>query len=704
MQLLETWRQTGVFDGGPLDGQEVTSVIYTNDLELIVNNGITDVEGIKEVLASEAAPYAQRIADVVQAYRAHAAGGRDDEASEPTRLENQPAAESRGIQHDDAPAPSTAAGGPTPSVIDGLKFTGPPRINHARADGTLEATRADWDRPVVLTWPEPAAAVKVIRVIAHDDYPPTSHQADRLAPGAEPPRGYAFEVGRLLPPTTWLEDAHPYPTIRRHYVVVGYEGETLAEAAGAVPHVLAYGYAPGVLRNPIIRVDDEGRVVGSWGAPEGVTSVLVHRARVVERDRIATEEFRLPLAPSHEGYAPGDCVIDDIGFLDDSLVAATQYVYLIRAQTDADELPEWECPEPFERAPRLDPVTDLHRVQVEGEDDQATCLVQWTNPVDPEHEVWICRTTDKPTGQTRIGKTVRLGDLEQFGLRRDQKERGGDTKTVPSGDGGPGQTQATIKWSQSTFGTGPTAPSSLYLTPVVVSKGYICVGRTLQLHHVPTPREVRLVERVTRQFVTFAWPGGASHVRLGVVQLDVPRAHIEESSVQWTNKEIDRKNYDDGGSLDATGSVRRGQAVTVQGFIIADRAQVYGRMSPAVRYDGLDQVSYTVGVSGESLVVRITPKEPIYGRVLAFALVGSPSLLPLAYQDSDDQKHARGTTREDSNLRTRLTFNGLTGFVDCWFQKADLAGSRYIRLVLTDVTVAATVAVLDPPVDQLFLS
>jgi hypothetical protein len=228
------------------------------------------------------------------------------------------------------------------------------------------------------------------------------------------------------------------------------------------------------------------------------------------------------------------------------------------------------------------------------------------------------------------------------------------------------------------------------------------------LHWIPEVREPKVVERVARRLIAFAWPGGASHVHLGVIAPD-------RGDVEWTDLTIDHESFVKGEAWQfPDDNTQRVAQLTLRGSIITGRGQqvqhVYGRQSVAFDYVGLNIIKYWIEpVPGKPWVkVTLWADAQIRGRRLSFALVGGP-FLPLAREPG--RPAAGGITPDGDRRDDRLTVEGLgQERREGWFDLSTLRpDSRYIRLVLEEPAGAAdrslrpNVALLDPPVNQLAL-
>ncbi|MDR1449032.1 MAG: hypothetical protein LBI84_02310 [Propionibacteriaceae bacterium] len=671
--FLEQWMRQTTWGGRPL-----AESILPAHRQRIADERMTDPHQIETYLNDETAGLAPFIAAIVEAYE------ETPPKTEPSPKEASP--------DSGRPMPPSAAAPKQPSTdIAAFNFSYPGNLDFPVEDDTIEARRADWDAPVELSWPAPDPSIRLVRLIANDDYPPFDHQVAVLEPGQSPPRGQNFEIGRCLGPVDHLSDPRPYLAARRYYAVLGYAGDTPPKAAAAKPQLLACGQSSCLLRRPVIDYDDTGRVVGSWENPEGVT-VQVHRARAADRRSLSTEGHVL------SEQASGLCLVSDSSFVDDSLVPGESYLYMLSAKAEDDNTRfEWTCPKLFERPPRLRPVTDLRVDKAKPEDADiqekadgtAECKVAWTAPEDKEAKVRLYRSANRPDERSLLGKTIPAADLANLSLGQREVE---------------GEQRKLVLWPKRPSDASDDAVAGdgddLFLTPVTVWRNrYACVGAVLPLHRIPEVRDVKVIERVTRQLIAFAWPGGASRVRLGLAKIDSTDTQGDDE-VTWTDQWISRRDYDNGGTLDPMGQLHRSDRLTLQGAIIRGGGLIqYGQPSSPVEYPGLDIIDYGINVGSEWIGVGLRARAKIAGRRLAFCLVGGQSLLPLLWRQGC--RAARGRRERDAAEAETVVFNGLDGQANCWFRRADLEDCAYIRLVLKDPD--PSLAIIDPPIQQLRL-
>ena len=334
-----------------------------------------------------------------------------------------------------------------------------------------------------MSWaPSNAGGVTVFRVVVHN--------AEVLDPSPD----LGVTVGATF--DQHFVDAHPFVTALRHVHVWAYIGRDEISARQAQPRLHAMGATPLPVRD--LRLQRDGSVVtGRWESSPGLARVDVLRVPVSVADMDQAFLGRHKIDAQH--ITPG-------GFEDPEAAPGHSYEYRVYAV--AEVAPGTTAMSPFlarrvHMPADVRPVNDLEAELVATHEAEAepTFQVRWSKP--PQGRVEIYRAPSSPPpgieaagivsreGVTREGSTL----VADYRLDRETVDQ--DGAVVMAG----------IGW--------PAGWATVHFTPVtVVDDENVCVGRSVTHARVMPVTHVRLIERVDQQFLTFAWPAGATSVRI----------------------------------------------------------------------------------------------------------------------------------------------------------------------------------------------
>jgi hypothetical protein len=326
---------------------------------------------------------------------------------------------------------------------------------------------------VRVTWPPLYSTDTVIyRLVASDEFAP-----------------WAPEAGRLVAATgeQTAVDLAPQTSILRFVQVWVNVGADEAQAKADQPRL----HAAGVVVNRLTQIslrDDEARVIGQWRAPRGATEVRVHRipAAAVHSVSVATlPRFRILAKYDNLG-----------GFIDDGVRPGEGYVYRLQVVARVGGAEHVAPPTDIgvEIGAALTAVDDLEiTVRVDGLMD-----LSWTEP--PVGVVHIYRGAKGPVAGSdhRILGAAALSQAELLPEQRISHPY------RPSDDG------RTV-WSAVSW---PGEVTRIWVTPVTMQGDEAIIGTARTAVRVPPVQDLRLVERVTEQVLTFPWPAGATAVHL----------------------------------------------------------------------------------------------------------------------------------------------------------------------------------------------
>ena len=348
--------------------------------------------------------------------------------------------------------------------------------------------RIDDDGALEIVWPMGAgAAARLFRIVTSGE----SLELVRAAP----------DLGQALGATdesAWVERG-AFDGRVRHVAVWLNEGPTEQEARAAQPVLWAVGSCVTPVRDVSIQ-EDEGTVYGQWPTVSGVERVDVLR---VPADRIGTQDLQdFALPRTADGYRTG--------FADPNAEPGKDFVYMVYAVASVNDV-AMQSPPVSQRVSipaRLPRITDL-RAEHSTREGRPAIDLAWTMP---DHltatavEVYLSEVpADREIGAQAIDRSAlrRQGPLtEENRLRR--------SPIVEESSA----TMRGIVW--------PDGWSRAYLTIVTADDSRVQVGNTVQLTRAAPVSQVRLIERVDEQFLTFAWPAGAGLVKIYRTPLGTP--------------------------------------------------------------------------------------------------------------------------------------------------------------------------------------
>lgn len=521
----------------------------------------------------------------------------------------------------------------------------------------------------VLTWPrwvgEAGHSAVLYRVVSVDD------QWKPLTPQEAQPV--------VVTESLRCHDERPFTGPVRHVQVWVHAGHDRETAADAEPVLHAECVVVARVRDARVR-EDGPSVVGQWRVPPGVASVDVLRVprERARRDGHSDPEFRLPaLRPFVNG------------FVDDGAERGRRYVYEMSVEVEVEGTRYRSDPTKVEVevSAVLNPVTDLRVVQVP--DDRSVVDLEWTTP--EAGEVRIFRTPKAPAAGFDE-RVVRVADLPDARLT-DEADVGRPVDVRPDGT----STVVGVPWLDGW--------TSAYLTPVTVLGDRAAVGPSTLAYRLIEVRHAEIVERTHRQIVTFAWPEGADSV---LAYLGGPRETAEEAAERGHPEEISRAQYvAQGGMYFRNRLAPRGCSVHLVPVAHSGGRRITGPVT-SLSYPGLLQMSYELHVErgkARPTVLRlwIRAEQEVEGHV--FTLVFNPDRLPLHERDGHplamaphgDPRAAAGYQFRPSGLEMRSSPDVF------WSTSADrLVG--YVRLFVSlPPDQRSTVALFDPPVEQLYL-
>lgn len=535
--------------------------------------------------------------------------------------------------------------------------------------GTIRvAPRSDGN--LTLRWPDAGdpAGVTVYRVVSDDDHMPYSPEVS--------------EVIGLTAETSFI-DARPFHSAVRHYQVWMNQGPTPAEALLEQP--ILHAGVP-VVAKPIgvdIR-EDEGRVVGQW--------TLLGPARRVQIFRVPVE--RAGVSAGNPMYRICADQANLTGFVDDGAESGRRYLYQLLVEAEVSGNAQLSLPTvvPVTTSARLTAVPDL-ACQLHEREGAPRFDLEWTVP--PQGRVVIYRTAAAPLAGADAD-TVDESALPQMNLRPEER------LNYPSDLADQRASIRDVPWPRDWHRT--------YFTPVTLQDGRARVGRTASAVHVGTPGDPRIVERVTEQVLTMSWPRGADTVKVYAA----PRGGSAEEAIAAGSAvaEISQAKYERLGGLHfPTPLDAHGCSLHLLPMAFSGGQAVHGKPD-TVAYRGLLTMHYGLevrrgGVLGRGavlLVIRIRAGQANASSP-PFALVHHPHRLPLDVSDGEQLRVQWNVERPTQPVH-RFRPQSLT---PDWSEPgwvAEVTGRTGWVRVFIDFQLGpehGTVALLDPPVSQLYL-
>lgn len=363
---------------------------------------------------------------------------------------------------DDAPAaPSQARSTLGPPSVGYAPFTAwgssaHTEVRFSRAD--RGGIRLSWDAP------SSAAAVRIYRVSAHDDFVPINPDDSRLVVA------------------TWdteAVDPAPFVSAKRHFAVWLNQGPDEASAMAAQAQPWAVGTCVLPVRDVHLSVVDN-QVSGTWSAAEGVARVEVHR---LPADGSTSEEVEASLYGFEDRPAPGQWIyrIHAFAWQGGQLVRSPM---VEQAVTVAAVLPR---------------ITDL--AVREDPRDPGFCTLTWTGPWAADVSVSVHRHPEPL--EASITSRVLDGDaMNRYGLTPDTRVN--QPAVEIDGQLVVERVALPARWPRTHF------------TVVTRSRDAdeFQVGNSAVFHRAGAVTEAKLVERIDEEFITFGWPDGADFVRV----------------------------------------------------------------------------------------------------------------------------------------------------------------------------------------------
>ena len=571
-----------------------------------------------------------------------------------------------------APDPSLTPG-PSPSVpvapdeVDPGGFAAYEFGPSGRTPGVLQFAAQRGGLGVRWEAADPQA---VYRLVSSDEHPPFSPD-------------HADVVATTIAGTA--RDPRPYTHAVRHFQVWCNEGSSVEDAKFSQPEL----HAAGALIAPVLDLDireDEGRVIGQWRVLDGTQRVQV---------------FRIPMSVSGSASDPRYRILSEAtnlgGFVDSQAVRGEKYRYQIYSEALVDGIAQLSAPLTIPIAVSIvhEPILDLS-FTLHDDVDSPFFDLSWTAPAGGRAVIY--RTTQAP----KAGIERRQQDesvLEQAGLTLDRR------LAHPITQDGDRPSMMQVPW--------PGNWARAYFTIVVIQDGVAFVGNTVRGVRVPPVTRAKFTQRVSAQFLTFAWPDGADVVQVYRGQTGGDPAHAlagpahEVSATEYREK---GGLYFGGNTLNALGGELHLVSVAFDGG-----QRVRGK-SVTLVYPSLLMLSYRLvtkrTISGKVSVSITIASSVTLENPPPFVLVHNPDRLPLSATDGVAVAMVRDVEGESAVVRQfvppRLGPNvgdepGWRSDPTQWQRDVPLQRGFLRLFVSLPAPVLQGVALIDPPLSTLRL-
>lgn len=392
-----------------------------------------------------------------------------------------------------APVPSATQ--PTPPPAEPTWSF--PEYDYSRDDlyptPAVEISALDEGGELRYTWPD-AEGGELYRVVVSDHEAPFSPDD-------------AVDVGTSTTPL--LRDSTPLATSLRFVTVWGYEilDEDRREL-GQARKVAEGLYVQPVQGWSIEHDRDAGMVFSSWQRPAFPSHA---RGRI----RVAKLPLGEPIGKHLRGQnwrrANLQIPNSEQGFQDPELVPGEKHTYVAGLEVEVDGRVLVSTPRHLQIVPLAEPdrILDL-TVESVTQDRQEQLRLSWTQRKGTQ--VQFCRSTTPARPEAISRARIPAAQLADAGLPPEKLIRNIPSPTGEvSADGRERWVLEGLDWPKG------TAWDSLHLTPITrIGQDEVLIGTPAQLRRAGRIEEVRVIQRMNWQLVTFTWPGEALAVELRV--------------------------------------------------------------------------------------------------------------------------------------------------------------------------------------------
>lgn len=437
--------------------------------------------------------------------------------------------------------------------------------------------------------------VTIYRVVSSDEFAP-----------------YTPDLADVVGATTQLtlRDERPFTTAVRHVQVWANGGADEASARAAQPALHATGAFVAQPRDIEIR-EDEGRVIGQWTVWPGTSRVLVYRVPVSRAAHgLSNPQYQIMTESTNLG-----------GFVDTQAERGARYLYAIVAEAAVDGVTQQSLPTPRDVlvSDVLEPVRDL-RIEAHGGDDDRRFDLAWTAPAGGQVVVY---RTEQPPQPGADREPLPEGSLVQTLLAD------GDRLAHPIEVGEEGARGMTdVPW--------PRTWTRAYFTPVTLLGGQAFVGTTVSHAGPRSIKAAKIVERVTKQILTFAWPEGAASVQ---IYGSAPGRSAVDAIAQSRALEVSLEQYKQAGGFTFPSPLpTKGYDVHLVPVAFHNGNSVQGAPT-TVSYPGLTRLRYDLEVNRNimrqvtGVTFSVHAVSESVDRPVVCVLVHNPERFPLSMSD-----------------------------------------------------------------------
>ncbi|MGN7212809.1 hypothetical protein [Brachybacterium paraconglomeratum] len=398
-----------------------------------------------------------------------------------------------------APSPETPSAMPAPSSepVPAEPSWSFPEYDYSREDvdpvPNVEVSSVDGGTALRYSWPDPGDQ-ELFRVVVSDHEPPFSPDD-------------AADVGTSE--TALLRDATEPATAVRFVTVWGYEVLDHGARELGQPRKVAEGtYVQPVQEWTIEHDREAGMVFSSWRRP-------VYPSHVTGRVRVAKLPVGEPIGRHLRGqnWLRSSLQIpnSEQGFQDGALRPGETHTYVAGLEVQIEGRTLVSTPKHLQIVPEAEPdrIVDL-QVESVTRDRQEQLRLTWTQRKGTQ--VQFCRSTTPARPEAVSRGRITAAQMADAGLPAEQLIRNIPSPTGEvSEDGRERWVLEGLDWPRG------SAWDTLHLTPITrLNQDEVLIGAPTQLRRAGRIEEVRVVQRMNWQLVTFTWPGEALAVELRV--------------------------------------------------------------------------------------------------------------------------------------------------------------------------------------------
>ena len=372
-----------------------------------------------------------------------------------------------------------------------------PEYDYSREDVTpvpnVEVSSVDGGTALRYSWPDPGDQ-ELFRVVVSDHEPPFSPDD-------------AEDVGTSE--SSLIRDATDPATAVRFVTVWGYEVLDPDARELGQPRKVAEGtYVQPVQEWTIEHDREAGMVFSSWRRP-------VYPAHVTGRVRVAKLPVGEPIGRHLRGqnWLRSSLQIpnSEQGFQDGALRPGETHTYVAGLEVQIEGRTLVSTPKHLQIVPEAEPdrIVDL-QVESVTRDRQEQLRLTWTQRKGTQ--VQFCRSTTPARPEAVSRGRITAAQMADAGLPAEQLIRNIPSPTGEvSEDGRERWVLEGLDWPRG------SAWDTLHLTPITrLNQDEVLIGAPTQLRRAGRIEEVRVVQRMNWQLVTFTWPGEALAVELRV--------------------------------------------------------------------------------------------------------------------------------------------------------------------------------------------